>query len=120
MGKNWRQPAMKVIDPDKVKFAHKLVVKVATEIAHELYEQTMMTNSFHASWKTYCEGMTPAQREAAYVKLAMPNLLDDARTTLTDMLKGNLTKSLRDEIADALIKDSHLRGGNPLRPRLVK
>ena len=89
--------------------AHKLVVKVAREMAHELYDCVMQDDELYASWKSQCEELTPKISERLFVQLMYPKLIEAARTTLAKMLANPMLTHLHEDIYDALTKDYILR-----------
>ena len=95
--------------------AHRLVAKTAKGLAESLYEDVMHDNTLYALWKAICPELTPKLLRAQFVKMLIPHLLDTAVATLAGMLRGNYPEHLKDEIADALIKDAAL-GRKPPTP----
>lgn len=100
--------------------AHKLVASVAEGIAAELFEDLMSDNKTYARFKELAEEFSNFKLEAAkfprqalrakFIALAAPRLLEDARTTLAQMLRQTHDESLKETIAEALILDNELRG----------
>ncbi len=88
--------------------AHFMVAETAKAMAHELYDIVMTDNVAYASWKDICPELTPKLAEKKFVELLVPFLLDDAVTTLATMLRGSLPEVLKNQIADALMKDASL------------
>ena len=91
--------------------AHKLIVKTAQAMAHELYDCVMQDNELYAYWKSECEELTPKIAEKLFVKLMYPKLIEAARTTLARMLANPMLTHLHEDIYDALTKDYILRHG---------
>lgn len=86
--------------------AHKLVVKTAREMAHELYDCLMrMDNQLYAYWKSQCEELTPRKAELAFVELMYPKLIEPARATLGRMLGDPTQKAHHETLYEALCKD---------------
>lgn len=82
--------------------AHKLVAETAKKMAAESYDAWATdSNEFY---KIY-----PSQK--AYIKAAWSLFVPMARTTLTERLSSNINDDLKEQIADALIKDNALRFG---------
>jgi hypothetical protein len=75
---------------------HKLVVKVAREMAHEIYESCASAdNEWYKQWPS---------RET-YVERALPLTIPMARATLTDLMVQTKDESLKAEIYEALCLD---------------
>ena len=95
--------------------AHRLVAETAVKLAHEYYEPYMSANN--ELYKAARRSLTERQWRLAFVRQAEPQLLEEARLALTDMLSKPddvVSLRLKDETADALIKDSDFRA-NRLR-----
>ena len=92
--------------------AHVLVAKTAVGIAEAQFELYMINDN--ALYRALRENLTAKQVRTAFLAKAAPMLLEEARLVLTDMLSKPDTEvppAMKDEIADALIKDTDLRGG---------
>lgn len=92
--------------------AHVLVAKTAVGIAEAQFELYMINDN--ALYKALRENLTAKQVRTAFLAKAAPMLLEEARLVLTDMLSKpdtEVPQAMKDEIADALIKDTDLRGG---------
>lgn len=90
--------------------AHRMVAKTAVRLANEYYGPYMAANN--ALYRSFREHMTEKQSRIVFVKQAAPQLLEEARLVLTDCLSqpdSVVSKRLKDEIADALIKDGDFR-----------
>ena len=102
--------------------AHEQVVKVAIEMAHQLYAECMRRdNELYRRWKSQCEDLTPERAERMFVQLMYPKLLEPARTTLAKMLGDPSVAHLHESIYDSIIKDNEVRAGRVAargRPRL--
>lgn len=86
--------------------AHKLVVKTAREMAHELYDCLMrMDNTLYAHWKSQCAELTPRKAEELFVELMYPKLIEPARATLGRMLGDPTQKAHHETLYEALCKD---------------
>lgn len=81
---------------------HKLVKKVAMEMAAETYEMWAK-----GSDEFYGENRSQGE----FVKQMWPAFIERARTTLVGLLRTNIADTLKDEIADAIIKDRSIRFG---------
>lgn len=85
---------------------HKLVASTAKEIAAAEYERfASKSNTFFAQYKDQDEWVRKGWR---YFVVA-------ARTTLAKLLETNMDENLKEEIADALIKDNSLRRGDTMK-----
>ena len=82
--------------------AHKLVMQTAKKMAGAVYEVCAQDNAWYK--------LNPSQPH--FINSTWPKLIPQARATLARMLSMNYPQSLKDEIADALIKDAELA---PLR-----
>lgn len=94
------------------KYAHKLVVKTAEELARATYEMVMGDNLIYAAWKTQnpdCQN--GKELEAKYVAKRTSWFLEPARATLTRLLSQPIDQALKDEIEEALVLDATLRRG---------
>lgn len=91
--------------------AHPLVFQTARDMAHALYNQLMLDNTCYAEWKKQCPELTPKELERRFVALLTPKLLLQARATLAHMLTLPYDEVLKEQIADALIKDRGLMRG---------
>jgi hypothetical protein len=89
--------------------AHFMVRATAIEMAGALYEDIMRDNAIYRDWKASCPDLTPEISEKLFIELIYPRLLEAARHTLTRMLNTNIAVELKDQIADALIKDQTFR-----------
>lgn len=96
---------------------HPMIRATAIEMAGELYDIVMRDNKVYAKWKKMCPDLTPTTAEIAFIELAYPKLLEQARATLAGLLATNIAQNLKAEIHDALVKDNTLRRG---RERLVE
>lgn len=90
--------------------AHRMVAEMAVKLAHELYEGWMSEhNDVRRAFKAI---PTEKARILAFVRQAAPQLLEEARLVLTNCLSQPdeiVPKSMKDAIADALIKDTDFR-----------
>ncbi len=95
------------------KHCHKLIAKTAKAIAGAFYEHMMQDNDAYSAWKSVDinQGKTPAVLEATFISKMWPKFIEQARATLAKMLRGPLQSDLKDQIADALIKDASLQRG---------
>ena len=79
--------------------AHKMVAKVAKELAGAFYDELAKVNDFYAQ----------NPDASAWIALAWPAFLDEARATLAKMLATQIAENLKDDITDALVMDNTLR-----------
>jgi hypothetical protein len=78
--------------------AHELVAATAKGMAECLYEELAKDNVFYKN--------NPDQKK--FVNMMYPILIEQARTTLAGMLGGGFPEALKEQIHDALVKDSTL------------
>lgn len=108
------KPSNIAYSPELGMHVHKLVRKVAIEMAAEIYEDVMkQDNQIYADWKKMCPDLSPERCEAMWIELAWPQLVQNGsvRATLARLLTTTLDDDLKREIYDALIKDATLRRG---------
>lgn len=91
--------------------AHHLIVDTAKEMAGALYEDLAKDNVWYKQWRAAHPGMNEPRLQYRFIVAMRPKLIQQARTTLTKMLKGSYPQVLKDQIADALIKDASLVRG---------
>lgn len=97
--------------------AHRLVAETAVQMTHECYEHHMSANN--ALYKAFRENLSEKQARLAFVAKVAPTLLEDARQVLADCLSqpdSVVPKEQKDQIADALIKDTDLRANRFVDP----
>jgi hypothetical protein len=93
-------------------YAHKQVLHLATEMAHETYAEIMeRDNELYSEWKSMCPELTPEKCEEMFVEMIVPKLLEPARAMLAKMLGMAQYKHLHESIYEALIQDNILRQG---------
>lgn len=90
---------------------HILIARTAQAMAGEKYELLMMNNTLFQEWKDEHPGATGSALQRAFVAKYWGRYVEEARATLATMLNTNLDTALKDQIADALIKDHALRRG---------
>lgn len=89
---------------------HPLLRATAIEMAGELYDLMMKNNVQWEEWKKLNpELSTLAQYEIRFLELKWPELIEDARATLAQMLARPIGEDLKLQIHDALVKDEPLR-----------
>lgn len=89
---------------------HPMIRATAIEMAGELYDLMMKNNQQWQEWKNlHPELSTLAEYEIRFLELKWPELIEDARTTLAQMLGSNINEELKVQIHDALVKDNGLR-----------
>ena len=91
--------------PTQAPFCHSLIKETAQSLARNLYEKLALKNDFFA--------VNP--KEAPFVEKMWPVLIEDARATLVNMLSLPYPEELKEQIADAIIKDNTLTRGRPDR-----
>lgn len=90
--------------------AHIMVAKTAIGLAEACYEAHMSANN--ALYRAFREQLTEKQARLAFIARVAPTLLEEARLALTDCLSRSddeCPPSMKNEIADALMKDNDLR-----------
>lgn len=86
-------------------YCHKLIAETAKSLARTIYvHNARRSNEFFAQVD-----------EETFVQRSWPGLVEDARTTLIDMLAGNYPEALKEEISQAIILDNTLTRGRPER-----
>jgi|SRR5712664_355501 len=87
--------------PNKFGWVHPLVKETAVGCAEALYERLAQDNNWYSLNRNRKHWVGDRWRD----------LLPIARTHLAKLLSTNMEPRLKDEIADALIKDNELRLG---------
>lgn len=91
--------------------AHRMVAETAVQMAESHFEVYMRAyNSLYRKLKE--SGLSEKQMRAAFVAKIAPLLLEEARLALVDCLSQpdeECTPHMKEQIADALIKDSDFR-----------
>lgn len=101
---------------------HWRVVKVAKEMARHECEPYLHHNEWRAAMTAGGVVSDEAAREL-FVELWAPELLEDAREALTNMLTQPdfvVPRSEKDEISEALILDNALRGKRTVSKRTLE
>lgn len=94
--------------------AHRLVASVAVEMANVLCEEYFRVNDIYHAMRANGQVTEKAARKLFVVRVA-PRLLEDARRALVDKMKhADTPAAIAEEIAEALILDSDLRGKRTL------
>lgn len=88
---------------------HALIRATAIEMAGELYDLMMKNNQQYAEWKRMHPDLSLVQLEIRFIELKWPELIEDARATLAQMLGMPGNEELKETIFDALCKDEPLR-----------
>ena len=95
-----REPLIKL--PGKGAHANKMVAETAQKMAEEVYE----------SWASRSDEFYKENQDLkTYVSSCWPLYLDAARATLAQLLTTNIADTLKDQIHDALVRDTTLRRG---------
>lgn len=90
--------------------AHRMVAETAVAMAEARYEQYMGANN--ELYRALREGLTEKQMRLAVIAKIAPLLLEEARLALTDCLSQPddvCSKKMKDDIVDALVKDTDFR-----------
>lgn len=95
----------------RVSHAHELIVKTAKELCGAHYEELMKNDKLFAAWKAKHSEAAETALQGLFIEHYYPGYLEVARATLTGLLNTKLDPILKDQIADALIKDQTLRRG---------
>lgn len=98
-------------------YCHTMIKETAIGMAHKLFANLAKDNQIFTEWKRNFPDRSTDELERRFVKMMWPKLVEEARSTLTKMLRGPLDSVLKDQIADALIKDNILRQGRRKAPR---
>ena len=91
--------------------AHFLIVKTAKEMANKLFEIYACDNLIYRTLRARGE-ITEKQARHRFVNRVAPKLYEDARQMLVACLSqpdSQVTPTMKDEIAEALIGDAPLR-----------
>ena len=91
--------------------AHRMVANVAVEMANELFEVYMRENEVYGKMRAGGQVTEKAARKL-FVERVAPKLLEDARQSLTACLSqpdDRVTPHMKQQIYEALVKDSDLR-----------
>jgi hypothetical protein len=110
------KPSVITYAPELGMHVHKLVRKVAIEMAGQMYDDVMtQNNDLYVEWKRQCPDLTPERLQIMWIELAWPQLVlnGSVRATLARLLTTSLDPDLKREIYDALVKDATLRRGRP-------
>lgn len=98
-------------------YCHTMIKETAVSMAHELFNNLAEDNDIFKVWKEQFPDLPTKELEKRFVQMMWPKLVEEARSTLTKMLTGTLDQTLKDQIADALIKDNILRQGRKAQKR---
>lgn len=97
-------------------YCHELIAKTAREMAGALWEEQAKQDFWYHQYQRAFPGLSASQLQTKFIAAKWPLLIQVARATLTDMLTTNISETLKDQIADALIKDRSLLRGKGARP----
>jgi len=86
---------------------HPRVLKVATEMANQLFEDYARDNDYYRQFKA--NGGTEKRARKMFVARVAPRLYEEARKALTLILAGDYPESVKEEVFEALCKDNLLR-----------
>lgn len=86
---------------------HELVIRVAREMAEVSFDQLMLHDKAYTEYKERQKesGLPAKEVRRRYVQRLTPFFIQRARATLTEMLTSGMSEVLKEQIADALIKD---------------
>ena len=87
-------------------FCHQLIADTAKSLARSLYEKMASRSN---------EFFKEVPSEELFVAKVWPGLVEDARSTLIDMLAGNYPEELKEQIHKAIVLDNTLTRGRPER-----
>lgn len=87
-------------------FCHQLIADTAKSLARHLYERLATRSN---------EFFREVPSEELFVEKTWPGLIEDARSTLIDMLAGTYPEELKAEIHRAIVLDNTLTRGRPER-----
>lgn len=95
--------------------AHKVVLDMAIEMAHELYSTMMSDNQWYDHWKRANPRIAkqPRQLEARFVQKNLALMLPQARAMLAGALSRTTDPALAETIYEALLLDNTLTRGRP-------
>jgi len=92
-----------------------MVVKVAVQMAHELYDLMMQDNQWWQEWQRQNPGATRKAMERRFVNNNLSRLVPQARASLARCLHPGMSPALteadKSRIAEALILDNQLVRG---------
>lgn len=91
--------------------AHRMVAECAVKMAEEFFEVFAANNDWYRALRAQGQ-LTEKEARLVFVARVAPTLLEDARRALTDCLSlGDdvMPRAQKDEIADALVKDTDMR-----------
>lgn len=87
-------------------YCHKLVAETAKNLARSIYERLASTNNEFFAQNPSME---------VFVGKTWPGLVEDARTTLVQMLTLPYPEELKEQIHEAIVLDNSLTRGRPER-----
>jgi len=95
----------------KVIHAHWRVAQLATEMAHNVYDELMRRNDWYDMHKRMHPNLASKALEKVWVKKNQHKFIAAARHTLAGMLALPYDSDLKDQIHEALVLDATLRAG---------
>lgn len=96
----------------KIAHAHPLVAETAHKMAEAVFEEALSKdNKLYRQLRESNPGKSVDFLRRIFVKWLAPELLGDARATLSSMLASSHDEALKSEIYEALIRDNVLRRG---------
>lgn len=101
--------------------AHRMVAELAVKMANELFDPYIAANN--GLYKVFKEHLTEKQACTIFAAKIAPTLLEEARMALVDCLAQPddvCSQHLKDQILDALIKDTDLRANRSVAAANVR
>lgn len=89
---------------------HELIAKTAQDMARAVYEELAKRNDWYA--------LNPDME--TWIKAKWGLYITEARSTLAGMLNTHISETLKEQIADALVKDNSLQRGRSNNLQLVR
>lgn len=94
------------------RMCHKLVKETAEGMATAVYEEMMSAdNKYYQSWKRANAPLTGDKLQLKFIERNWPRFIEQARSTLAEMLARNIPEALKAEISNALILDNSVKRG---------
>lgn len=92
--------------PPEGTYCHHLIAETAKALATRLYQHSVLRNN---------EFFAQNRSEKDFVAACWPSLIEEARSTLVDMLRGPYPEELKTQIHEAMVLDNTLTRGRPER-----
>ena len=98
---------------------HKMLRKVAQELAGQLYEMLMSDNVLFEEWKKGNPGLSMKALEVRFIAKFWGKCLGEARATLALLLRDQtLPDQVKEDIMEALVLDASLTRGRQGQVRM--